>query len=136
MCLFIVVIFHPQVGAGVGPLQGGLQLLGAKYCTLEINTSEITGFSVAFSNGLSVAFSNGISLFSGIFQRIVTFPVDFIENAQCMFRGIFQRNFTFVLSGVSSCAPSSRHGFHFAPGTAPGPGAMGTASGLPLSETI
>ena len=34
------------------------------------------GFSVAFSNGLSVAFSNAISLFSGIFRRIITFPVD------------------------------------------------------------
>ena len=30
----------------------------------------------AFSNGLSVAFSNAISLFSGIFQRNVTCPVD------------------------------------------------------------
>ena len=35
------------------------------------------GISVACSNECSVAFSNGISLFSGIFQRFVTCPVDF-----------------------------------------------------------
>ena len=29
---------------------------------------------------LAVAFSNGCSLFSGMFQRIVTFPVDFHWN--------------------------------------------------------
>ena len=34
------------------------------------------GFPVAFSNGFSVTFSNGFSLCSGMFQRIVTFPVD------------------------------------------------------------
>ena len=37
-------------------------------------------FPVTFSNGCSVAFSNGISLVSGMFQRIVTFPVDFHWN--------------------------------------------------------
>ena len=39
------------------------------------------GFSVAFSNGCSVAVSNGSSLLSGIFQRIVTFPVDLYWNS-------------------------------------------------------
>ena len=34
------------------------------------------GLSVACSNGCSVAFSNRLSLFSGIFQRIDTSPVD------------------------------------------------------------
>ena len=47
-------------------------LLGARDCTPEIDTSDII---VAFPNGLSVAFSKGISLFSGMFQRIVTCPV-------------------------------------------------------------
>ena len=34
------------------------------------------GFPVAFSNGLSAAFSNKMSLVCGMFQRIVTCPVD------------------------------------------------------------
>ena len=34
------------------------------------------GLSVVFPSGFSVAFSRGISLFSGIVQRIITFPVD------------------------------------------------------------
>ena len=34
------------------------------------------GFSVAFSNGLSVTVCNTCSFVSGMFQRIVTFPVD------------------------------------------------------------
>ena len=38
------------------------------------------GFSVAFSNGCPVAFSNIIALFSGISQRMTTFPVDFHWN--------------------------------------------------------
>ena len=39
-----------------------------------------SGFSVACSNACSVACSNGISLVNGVFQRIVTFPVDFHWN--------------------------------------------------------
>ena len=35
------------------------------------------GCSVAFSNGLSAACSDGSSFVSDMFQRIVTFPVDF-----------------------------------------------------------
>ena len=40
------------------------------------------GSSVAFSNGLPMVFSNRTSLFSGIFQRTVTCPVDFYWNRQ------------------------------------------------------
>ena len=58
------------------------------------------GFSVAFSNGCSVACSNIIALVSGMFHRIVTFPVDSIGNVQRMFSGVFQWNLSFESSGV------------------------------------
>ena len=44
----------------------------------------------ARGNGFSVAFSNGISFLSGIFQRIVTFPVDFHWNCPMDFHLHFQ----------------------------------------------
>ena len=58
------------------------------------------GFSVAFSNGCSVACSNIIALVSGMFHRIVTFPVDSTGNVQRMFSGVFQWNLSFESSGV------------------------------------
>ena len=51
--------------------------------------------SVAFSNGLSVAFSNLILLFSGIFQRSATFPVDFHCNCHIDFPWHFPIEFHF-----------------------------------------
>ena len=52
--------------------------LGAKYCTPEINTSElIVDFQGQVPMDLSVAFSKGISLFSCIVQRI-HFPSGFV----------------------------------------------------------
>ena len=49
---------------------------------------------------LSIAFSNGFVLFSGIFLRIVTCPLDFTGIVQWIFSGIFQGSFTFVISVV------------------------------------
>ena len=48
----------------------------AKVGTKECDLRNHFGVSVAFSNGCSVAFSNGSSHVSGMFQRIVTFPMD------------------------------------------------------------
>ena len=50
---------------------------------------------MAFSNGLSVAFSNKNSLVSGIFQRIVTRPVDCCWNRQMDVQWYFPMEFHF-----------------------------------------
>ena len=56
-----------------------LKRAGAKYCTPEIDTSEIiVDFQRHFPMDLG-AFSNGLSLVSGVFQRIVTFRVCLLE---------------------------------------------------------
>ena len=79
-------------------------------CTPEIDTSENhRESSEALSKGFSVAFSNGISLFSCIFQRIITFPVDLYWNCPRDFQWHFPRDFTSVTSGVQSFAPSLAH---------------------------
>ena len=57
------------------------------------------GLSVAFSNGCSVAFSNGTNFFSGMFKRIVTFPVKFTGDFKWTLICILQWNFTFASSG-------------------------------------
>ena len=53
------------------------------------------GFPVAFSGGFPVAFSNGISLFSGMFQRIATCPVDVYCISPMDFQWHFQMEFHF-----------------------------------------
>ena len=59
--------------------QGEVPSLGANHLLHAINRHlrNHRGFSVASSNSNSVAFSNECSLFSCIFQRIATCPVDF-----------------------------------------------------------
>ena len=51
---------------------------GRRLHTRNRHLGNHRGCSVAFSDGLSMAFSNGFSCFclSGLFQRIVTSPVD------------------------------------------------------------
>ena len=57
------------------------------------------GLSVACSHGCPVAFSNTISMFSGIFQRIATCPVDCYWNCPMDFSGAFS-------DGCSLCVRS------------------------------
>ena len=52
-----------------------------------------------------MAFSNIISLLSGMFQRIVTCPVDVTIHFQRISSGIFQWIFIFVISGVQFVLP-------------------------------
>ena len=83
--------------------------LRAKDCTPEINTSEIiVDFQWHFPNGLSVACANGISLLSGMFQRIVTFQVDFHWKCPMDVQWHFPMEFhLFVISGVKYLAPNA-----------------------------
>ena len=58
-----------------------LWCLGAKDCTPEIDTSEIiVNCQCHFPLGFEWHFAKGISLVSGMFQRIVTCPVDVYWN--------------------------------------------------------
>ena len=79
-----------QVGA---PAHLGGDLAGAKYCTPEINSSEvIVEFQRHFQTNrhCSMAFPKGLSLSQWIVTGIV----------QWMFSVVFQWIFTFVISGV------------------------------------
>ena len=77
--------------------------IGATCCTQEIARNH-RGLSVAFSNGFQVAVSNGCSLFSGMFQTIVTCPMFVTGTVQWMFSGIFRWIVVFERSGVYSFA--------------------------------
>ena len=56
--------------------------------------------SSGISQWISAAFSNGTSLVSGMFQRIVTFPVDCHWSCHMGFQRHFPMEFDFVISGV------------------------------------
>ena len=58
------------------------------------------GRSLARSDGLSVAVFQHNVIVSGMFQRTVTFPVDFSAIVQWMFSNILRWSFTSVASGV------------------------------------
>ena len=75
------------------PMSSARPTLGTKDCTRNRRLTNHRGFSVAFSNGLSVAFSNGISHVSGMFQRIITCPVDFNWNCRMDFQWHFRMDF-------------------------------------------
>ena len=73
------------------------------YCTPEINASEsIVDFRWRFPVDCQWCFPTEIHLScSGMFQRTLTFPVDFTGIVQWIFSDIFRWNFTFVISGVN-----------------------------------
>ena len=78
-------------GPSSAPDLGRLAKMGTTACTPEIDTSEIfVDFQWHVPTDSKWYFPKGSSLFSGMFQRIVTCPVDFVGIVQCMFRGIFQ----------------------------------------------
>ena len=75
--------------------------LGAKDCTPEINTSEIiVDFQWISQWTFSGTLSNITSLVSCVFQRIVTFPVDFHWNCPMDFQWHFSNGISLVISGV------------------------------------
>ena len=100
MYVYTYIYIYIYIGVLRNRSQWTTGLLGAKYCTPEINTSEIivdfqSRFPMDFH--LSLVCSKGLSLFqwisSGLFQRT--------------FSGIFKQNCTVATSGAYSLAPGT-----------------------------
>ena len=77
-CLCLPPVVAQNLGEAPRDASGAVANAGgAKDCTPEIDTSEVTAdFRWRFPNGPSVALSNGCLSLSGMLQRSVTFPVD------------------------------------------------------------
>ena len=110
MCFLRPGLHERGVQAGVLVALQHVLRLWAKDPAPEINTSEIVDVRWQFPLNCQWHISNGSSLLSGIFERIVAFPVDVHWNCPKDFSGIFQWNFPFVISGV--VFSPDRHGEH------------------------